>query len=277
VRTAEIHAPGLTAVEAKAISLAIETSYGDTMHVLIGVTNALIARELAAGKSTGTTVASTGASTKALAKLAATLATDQRLTTGRITAIEKALAAERSTEATLATKVAGIARQPRTTSDPALAKRVTAVETRLGGIETKLPTLATAAMLAPVAAGVTSLRQTVPAITQELQTSGVANLPPTIQQLEDCCYANSQVTKPIKAGGATPSLLGQLGGLLKKAAYGLFFAGLVDAAVAIIDMPAVVLGTIRGADWVMPYAEQAAAAALSDISWGDTVAGVHKP
>ena len=274
VRTAEIHAPGLTAVEAKAISLAIETSYGDTMHVLIGVVNDLVGRITAADTAAGMSTGDARVSTAALARLAARLAADQKLTTGRITAIEKALAAERSTEAKLATKVEGIARQPKTTTDPALAKRVTAVETKLGGIETKIPTLATAAMLAPVAAGVSGLTATQLATTKELQTSGVANLPPTIQQLEDCCYANSQVTKPIKSGGATPSLLRSLGGLLTKGYALLLVAGAVDAVIGIFDMPAVVLGTIRGAEWVMPLAEDAAMAAMNDIAWGDTVAGM---
>lgn len=99
-----------------------------------------------------------------------------------------------------------------------------------------------------------------------------ARLPTTVKQLEDCCYENAKITSPIRKGGATGSDLAKLGKLLKRAFEITFVAGLVDTALAVLDMPDTIAGTVRAASWVAPYAENAATKVLD---WQQLASQVH--
>ncbi len=92
-------------------------------------------------------------------------------------------------------------------------------------------------------------------------------LPTSLKTLEDCCYANSQVTKPIRAGGATPGLLSQLGGLLKKAAEIYFAVSIAETIAMLLDAPLATLDLIHSAEWTVGYADRAAGVVINRTGW----------
>lgn len=107
-----------------------------------------------------------------------------------------------------------------------------------------------------------------------LQLQGtMQRLPTTLKTLEDCCYANRQVTKPISEGGATPSLLSQLGNLLKKAAEIFFTISIIDAIVGWFDMPLEVLTAVQSAEAIVPGALRAVAVVTQNVDLAGQVAG----
>lgn len=99
-------------------------------------------------------------------------------------------------------------------------------------------------------------------------------LPTSLKTLEDCCYANSQVTNPIRAGGATPSLLRQLGGLLKGAAELYFGISIAETITMLLDAPLATLDFIHSAEWVVGYADRAAGVVVNRTGW---IAAVANP
>lgn len=99
-------------------------------------------------------------------------------------------------------------------------------------------------------------------------------LPTTLKTLQDCCYENSQVTGPIRAGGATPSLLHNLGSLLGRVGSFFFLASMLDALVSLLDMPAAIFATVQSAEWIAGYAVQATSAVTANLDLAGLVAGV---
>jgi hypothetical protein len=88
-----------------------------------------------------------------------------------------------------------------------------------------------------------------------------------MMQMEDCCTENSNVTKPITAGGATPGLLKQLGGILKLAAEIGFAATIIDIAASVFDLNVALQNTIDGSAKVAPWAAAAMAKVPKDIEF----------
>ena len=272
VARATVKVPGLTPTEATGISLAIARSYDDVMHVLITVVNDLVGEIRAVGDLVGTVHATTHTTppapaavptsvTVALSGIEAELARlvhGQGVLDARIATVESGLSGARQQIATTTGQVQGIVH-----GLPGLVGGIVAGAT--GG-------LATSTELGRLQGELTAEKGAVAGLQSELQTAGVPNLPTEIAGLEDCCAENKAVTQPIKDGGATPSLLRRLGGLLTYGyALGLV-AGFVGTFLTILDTPASILGTIRGAEWVMPIAERAALQALGDVTWSDTIA-----
>jgi hypothetical protein len=106
-----------------------------------------------------------------------------------------------------------------------------------------------------------------------LKPALVKKLPQTIQTEEDCCAENKAVTDPIAKAGGSASMLSNIAGLVTKvAALGILLSAL-DTLYAIFNLDATVAGTVRGAEWVTPYAVQAAGVALEDTTWAGTVHG----
>ena len=92
-------------------------------------------------------------------------------------------------------------------------------------------------------------------------------LPEHVAQLEDCCAENASVTRPITEGGATPSLLGKLGGMLKQALYLGFMATALDGVVALLDMRAVIATTVVDTETLSRWAESSAKVIEADMTW----------
>jgi hypothetical protein len=96
----------------------------------------------------------------------------------------------------------------------------------------------------------------------------------TLDDLMRCCSANSAVTDPIASGGATPSLLGQLGGLLTKVAIIGVALGWLDTIYAIFEINDVMFATVKSAEWIAPIVAQVATTQLENLTWADTI---HNP
>lgn len=273
IRRTTISAPGLSAVETSAISSAIATSYGDVMFTLINLTNALQAQINSVGEL----------ATEALSRVRPTTpaAPSPVTNVSRIVARIEAGLSHLSRSVTLdTTRITNIERvisrpaAPAPVIPPGVSpKRFAGLVATVAGIEGRMGGLAPISAVQGVQDGLSATEGRVAGIATELQTAGVPNLPTSLEKLQECCDDAHTVTNPIKSGGATPSLLSQLGGLLTKAYAIGIVVSVLGTVFAILDMPAAVLGTIRGAEWVMPLAERAAVAAMGDISWGDTVAG----
>jgi hypothetical protein len=148
-----------------------------------------------------------------------------------------------------------------------LGKRVT----RLG--ETVVPALSAGLVVADrnltslnhLTAGIHSgdLQHELNTLTQEVR----ARVEPSIQTLEDCCAENQATTRPIREGGATPSLLRKLGGILGKAFEVGFAATIVETLLAVIDMPVAVSGVVADTEALSGWAVSAAGAVTADMSW----------
>ena len=272
VARATVKVPGLTPTEAKGISLAIARSYGDVMHVLITVVNELTAEIRAVGDLVGTVRPTTHEAPPAPAVV-------PKSVTVALSGIEAELARLVHGQGVLDARIANVesgltgARQQIATTTGRVQEIVHGLPGLVGGIVAGATGgLATATDLGKLQGELTAEKGAVAGLQSELQTAGVPNLPTEIAGLEDCCAENKAVTQPIKEGGATPSLLRRLGGLLTYGyALGLI-AGFVGTLLTILDTPASILGTIRGAEWVMPIAERAALQALGDVTWSDTIA-----
>ena len=148
-----------------------------------------------------------------------------------------------------------------------LGKRVT----HLG--ETVVPALSAGLVVADrnltslnhLTAGIHSgdLQHDLNTLTQEVRSK----VEPSIQTLEDCCAENQATTGPIREGGATPSLLHKLGGILGKAFEVGFAATIAETLLAVIDMPVVVSGVVADTEALSGWAVSAAGAVTADMSW----------
>lgn len=85
--------------------------------------------------------------------------------------------------------------------------------------------------------------------------------------LDQLCDALNNVTSPIKEGGATPSLLKTLGGLLTKGLELGILAGIVDTLVAVFDAPLAVSSVVQDTELMSTWAENAVSAINADQSW----------
>jgi hypothetical protein len=155
----------------------------------------------------------------------------------------------------------------------ALGLEVTGIAATVATIRHIQETKATKDSVEALARDLRAFEESPPVHLLETQESFLRSLPSTIKTLQDCCAENRAVTKPLSSIAKDASLLGRLKDLAVKAYALLIVGGIVDTVAMILDAPAVVAGTVRGAAWVMPYAEQAALSAANDVSWTDTVAG----
>ena len=273
IRRATITAPGLDKAETEAISLAIGRSYGDTMYTLIGVTNALAGQIGAVADRVAQLSRQHTSPTAHTPAIPADVAAELRLTTERITHLEHAVevALEHADAAERLAK--HVHAQPPVSSTKALGLEVTGIAATVATIRHIQETKATKDSVEALARDLRAFEESPPVHLLETQESFLRSLPSTIKTLQDCCAENRAVTKPLSSIAKDVSLLGRLKDLAVKAYALLIVGGIVDTIAMILDAPAVVAGTVRGAAWVMPYAEQAALSAANDVSWTDTVAG----
>jgi len=85
--------------------------------------------------------------------------------------------------------------------------------------------------------------------------------------LDALCDAENNVTDPIQEGGATPSLLRNLGSLLGKALELGFIATIVDALLAIADAKVTVDAVVQDTELITNIATSAASVIEADLSW----------
>lgn len=273
IARATITAPGLDKVETKAISLAIARAYGDVMYTMIGVTNTLAGQIGAIADRVAQLSGQHTSPTSHTPAIPADVATELRLTTERITHLEHAVevALEHADAAERLAK--HVRTQPETQAVKSLGLEVTGIAATVAAIRHIQETKATKVAVEQLARDLKAFEESPPIHLLETQTSFLRSLPSTIKTLQDCCAENRAVTKPISSIAKDASLLARLKDMAVKA-YALFIvASLVEVVTMLFDAPAVIAGTVRGAAWVMPYAESAALSTADDITWADTVAG----
>lgn len=272
IKRATITAPGLDRTEAQAISLAIGRSYGDVMYTLINLVNALSGQIGAVADKVGQLTGAHTSPTAHTPAIPADVATELRLTTERITNLEHAVevALEHADAAERLAKHVKV--QPETQAVKSLGFEVTGIAAAVAAIRHIQETKATKVAVENLARDLKAFEESPPVHLLETQTSFLRSLPNTIKTLEDCCAENRAVTKPLSSIAKDASLLAKLKQMAVYAYAAFIVGGIVEVITMLFDAPAVIAGTIRGAAWVMPYAEQAALATLDDVRWADTVA-----
>jgi hypothetical protein len=89
--------------------------------------------------------------------------------------------------------------------------------------------------------------------------------------LDQLCDAINNVTDPIKEGGATPSLLKQLGGLLGGALALGFFVNLLEDVFTIMDAKLNLSEVAQDVETLSTWADGAAQVIINDLSWQGTL------
>jgi hypothetical protein len=83
----------------------------------------------------------------------------------------------------------------------------------------------------------------------------------------DCCEAQTANLGNVVSALGGKGLLSALGSLALKAVEGVFIAGLLDTALAIVDLPAVVPTTVVDTEALSGWAISAAVVIEADLSW----------
>jgi len=273
----DVPAPGLTPAEAAAISNAIGLAMADALTVLHQTVYEMLpglrpgqVPEALDDLNRATTVlerqyavlkAQVG--TRAEASVAGRLEGAQQTIT-RIDTELKHLQAQlaEEEESNLGTHVNHVATRTET-----VTKTVTTV------VEEKIPDIGTG--LAALAGSVSALTTQVEAeIVPQLEAvtatadGNAGKLALTTDEcLADLCDAENNVTEPIKQGGATPSLLKQLGNLLKGAFELGFIATVMETVVTLLDAKLEVSAVVSDTATIAGWAESAAGVIEGDLSW----------
>lgn len=112
----------------------------------------------------------------------------------------------------------------------------------------------------------TDLAPTLSRVEQEATQSAYKLALTTDECLADLCDAENNVTNPIKEGGATPSLLKGLGGLLG-AAFGLTtLVGLLETLATVLDAKLAVSAMVSDVEQLSGWAELAATTVTGELS-----------
>lgn len=156
----------------------------------------------------------------------------------------------------------------------AIDKVVTEHTSEIDKINKELPKLATTAALTALTGKVDVAVEDLAlkhASALDTALNGVEHSVTALQakadDLDECCSANSDITNPIRAGGATPSLLHELGNLLK-GAFGLsFLAGILDPIVAMFNLPAAFAATVDDVATISTWADGVATELITNGPW----------
>ena len=137
-----------------------------------------------------------------------------------------------------------------------------------------LPDLATGASVAAIGAEVAHIgKQLALEVPSALDThlnavAKVANVAEVAaKDALDCCEAQTANLDGVVESLGGKGLLSALGSLALKAVEGVFIAGLLDTALAIVDLPAVVPTTVIDTEALSGWAISAAGVIESDLSW----------
>lgn len=110
------------------------------------------------------------------------------------------------------------------------------------------------------------LAPTLSRVEQEATASAAKLALTTDECLAELCDAENNVTNPIKSGGATPSLLKELGGLLKKAFEIGFLIELLETLATVLDAKVGVSDVVADVETLAGWAETAATTIEGELS-----------
>jgi hypothetical protein len=273
----QVTAPGLTKAEAAAISKAIGAATADMLRAQAAVIDAMLpgmapgqVPEMLQQLSSTTTVLELE-----VRQLQVEIGVgDLGSLPGTLTNLRATLTALQRDVSSLTDELATKAPSALETLINDIGDRVDHDTNLLHDLEVALPGLATVTELGALSGRLTKaiedegstykaeLEQAVSPLRTEVQT-----LTKTAEELDECCEENSNITNPIRSGGATPSLLKQLGSLLKTAVEGVFIAGVLDSVMAVLDLPVVITTTVIETEALTNWAETSAGIIGKDLSW----------
>jgi hypothetical protein len=193
---------------------------------------------------------------------------------GQITALQAALAL-------VQTNITDLTNQLAEKADSGLEDDLAGTKSQVSELAGTVGTLS-AVTVPALAGGLATLTSTVGALdsevtdkiapqlnaTTEATAANTAMLSGTDQDcLDELCDAENNVTNPIKEGGATPSLLKQLGSMLGKAFELGLIASFLDGLLTILDAKAAVQGVVSDTEVITAWATSAAQVVEADLSW----------
>ena len=267
VKPATVTTPGLTAQQAQGISVALALAYSNLLTVMVSATS-VIEDQISAVSTqvsnlAGSSDAAQAATESGLVNLGDRLSEDEL----RIKNLIDGETTLQATATNLQLQITDLAKSIPPTTGTGTGDNNPGVTPEQAALIATIPTLATTSALTQVDLEAQKAEQDALQAQTELATTVPPDLPTTLADLEDCSAENSAVTNPITNGGATPSLLSQLGGLLTKA-YALGLVGsAVAALLAVFDLPDSIIATVSSAEFIAPIATRAAAVAISDVTW----------
>lgn len=272
-----VTAPGLTVAEAKAISTAISVALADVQTLVAGGIDKMLPN-LAPGQ-VPQALSQLYSAVRILeaqgAKMRQQLSGPDPGAVGTTLAgIAEALGNMQAEVTTLSDQFALVDPSALEAQVSTIGDQVNTNTSSLANItENKLPEIGAA--LAAGAAATSALTttvdtQVVPQLAQ-VATTTEANAAMLALTDADClaglCDAEGNVINPITKGGATPSLLGQLGNLLKDALYLGLAASIVETILTVFDAKAAVSSVVSDTETLAGWAESAANVIASDLSW----------
>ena len=273
VKRTTVTVPGLSRTAAHGVSLAISRSYQNMLAVLVTTLNDVEDQIGQLGSEVATLTGISAETAKGIGSVQTFMQDRLDLAEKRIANIITGMDNLQGEETNLQSQITQALTSPPspvTGTAPGGLQGITPAEAAL--IAT-IPTLATSSQLSAVADAEANDAANITGLELETQAANLPNLPTTISDLEDCCAENEAVTKPITDGGATPGLLGQLGGLLSWASLLVLAGELFSVVLTALDWDDSIIGTVRGAEFIAPIAVQAANAALADVSWSQSLHG----
>lgn len=272
IKRTSVSVAGLSPTEAQGVSLALAQAYQNGLTVAVSVANALEDQLSVVSADIKTLTYQVG-------NLSDSLAGEQNFVAGRLNIDEERIANTLTGLTTLQGELTNLQEQ---ITAVATASPTTVVSPAgPSGIELSPTDPVLLAAIAPLAtkADIAGLQEELDATDSEVstlatqaETAGIPNSPTTMTDLEDCCEANDAITGPIRNGGATPSLLSQLGALLGEAAILGFGATVISGLLAMLDLNDSIVATVWSAEYVTGLVEQVIPVVLADVSWSDSVA-----
>jgi hypothetical protein len=277
VTSQQVTAPGLTKAEAEAISKAVGISYSDTLRVMAATVD-----DLLPGMKPGQVpqaLSQLNAAVHVLEHQISLLRAElppgaHPVLAGTVTGVLADIKALETAVTLLKAQMADETGSGLQTEIGQVREAYRGLRDDLGQVTgVTLPTIETglAAATGTLAAlGTTVNRDVVPELAQvtKTATASAAKLALTTDEcLAELCEAENQVTRPIQEGGASPSLLRSLGGLLGGAFTLLSLVGLADTVLAIIDAPVALGAIIQDTETLAGWAKTSANFIASDLSW----------
>lgn len=272
-----VTAPGLTVAEAKAISTAISVALGDVQTLVAGGIDKMLPN-LAPGQVP-----------QALSQLYSAVAIlerqyaamRQQLSGPDDSSVLSTLAAIENTLSEVQDDVIVAEDQLELKAGSALETQVTGigdqVSTNTDAIKTintvNIPELG--AGLAAVTTGLAVTNNLVnnEVVPQLATTTAIATQSAETLALTDAdciaalCDSINNVSKPIESGGATPSLLKNLGNMLKNALELGFAATIIDTLLTIANAKVAIAGVVSDTETISGWATKAAGVITTDLSW----------
>lgn len=249
--------PGLSPATAQGITLALAASYHDAITIQATTLNHVLDNL----SSIDTTLSGLRADVNAAGSKATSvddsLRTVESALSGQIDSIQNEVNGIDGRLDGIDNEINGIDGRITTIEAGTGAPDLSGLQGQIDGIDAQLPGFATTTQLDGVGSTASTALHEAEAVAATLAGVGALGLVSTINDLEACCTANSEITGPIKAGGATPGLLGQLGGLLGKAGAIAAALALVDAVNELWDANVVDLTTAQTATVVAPIVTNA--------------------